>query len=74
VSVPSTAKLEKLARDTMVYFRIERVEECQRPKVVQALALDYDISEDRVCRIYAKTKVKLEDELGFKAVRRNRRG
>ncbi len=74
LKVPSVQKLEKLARDVTVYTRIERAPGNQKSAIVKALATDYELTEDRIRSLYAKTKVKLEDELGFKALKKTKYG
>lgn len=70
--VPRLEKLEVLARDTSIYMRIENVSDRQKPAVIKSLAEEYESSEDRIRSYYASTKVKLEQEYGFK-VRRVKR-
>ncbi len=71
LSVPKAEKLEKLARDVSIYTRVERAPtSASRTVIIRRLAEEYELLEDRIRTIYAKTKVKLEDELGFKAVKK----
>lgn len=71
VRVPSIKKLSQTARAVVIYVRIEQAKSNAQLAIVKALAEEYEITEDRVRSIYAKTKVKLEDELGFKVVGRS---
>lgn len=66
IKVPKLEKLEALARDTAIYVRIENVSNRQKPAVVKSLAEEYELNEDRIRSIYASTKVKIEQEYGFK--------
>lgn len=71
LSVPKADKLEKLAREVSIYTRIERAPTSKsRSTIVRRLAEEYELTEDRVRSIYAKTKVHLEDRLGFKAIKK----
>ena len=70
LSVPKVEKLEKLARNAAIYLRIEQASLKQQPSIVESLSEEYNLTESQVRRVFAKTKVKLEDEYGFKVVRR----
>ena len=71
LSVPKAEKLEKLAREVGIYTRVERAPTSKsRAVVIQRLAEEYELTEDRVRSIYARIKVKIEDELGFKAIKK----
>ena len=73
IKVPRMEKLEKLARDTAIYVRIEQASPSQQAQLIHTLADEYDLTEDRVRRVYAATKVFLEDELGYRVIRRDKR-
>lgn len=73
LQIPSVSKLEVLARDTSIYVRIESATAAQRASVIHALADQYDLVEDRIRDIYAETKSKIENDLGFFAVKRGKR-
>lgn len=70
IRVPKLDKLEALARSTAIYVRLEQVSVRQRQMVIKTLAEEYELTEDRVRTLYAKTKAKLEQELGFKVITR----
>lgn len=74
IKVPRIERLEELARATAIYVRIEQVPERRKPSIIQILAEEYEVTEDRIRSIHAKTKKHLEEDLGFKLFRRRKRG
>ena len=72
LSVPRVEQLEKLARDVAIYIRIDKASSDQQPIIIHTLAEEYELDETRVRAIYAKTKVKLEVELGLQIMPRSR--
>lgn len=73
IRVPKLDKLEALARATAIYVRIRQARPRQRPAIIQILAEEYDLTEDRVRSIYHNISESLEQELGFKLIRGKQR-
>lgn len=73
IRVPTIKRLEELARATEIYVRVEKATPNQRVGIVKVLAEEYEVTEDRIRTIFAKTKVLLEDKLGFTLIRRSNR-
>lgn len=69
IKVPSIEKLENLARSTAIYVRIKQSKSKRRAMIVQMLAEEYELTEDRVRSIYNRTRLNLEENLGLKFVR-----
>lgn len=74
LKVPKVERLEELARAVAIYVRIDSAPSAQHASIVDTLAEEYELSKDRVRRIYANTKVKLEDEFGLKVIKRGQGG
>ena len=70
--VPGVDKLEKLAKNSEIYIRIEQVSEQQKPSVITTIAEEMDISEDRVRTVYVDTKISIEDLHGFKVTKKRK--
>ena len=68
--VPKINKLERLAMESSIYVRVERVTPRRRQVVIKALAEEYEVTDDRIRNIYHKTKKKLEKEFGFTAIKK----
>lgn len=72
LAVPKVEKLEKLAKEAVIYIRIEQSPRRRRFAVVKSLAEEYNTTEDRINKIYLKAKDKF-DELGFSVIPKARK-